>query len=369
MSKFIRESQSGYERIDKDAGIIYGVKVLGPQSRNGRVYEAEAIANALPLYEGVSVNLNHQRIEPKAQVQQDRRIEDRWGVLKNARLKDGSIYADLHYLKTHPATPQLIEAAERFPETFGLSHDAAGDEQVIDGKRRVVELLDVRSVDIVADPATNNGLFESQERVMKKKFKAIVESCEAEMRPPMEGMMKAYPELQEMDVEYGDDEGDNGIGQAFKMAMMKVLDDSTLDTAGKLAKIKAIMMAKEQADAAMGSGMTEEEMAKKKAMEESEKRNVANLCESLTKQVESLKSELENNKCKTLLVESNIEPTALRIKALLPLNQADRIELAKTWKPGNVATGKRPERTGSVMHESASGAYPADFKEFSRMLG
>jgi hypothetical protein len=161
MSKFIRESQSGYERIDKDAGIIYGVKVLGPQSRNGRVYEAEAIANALPLYEGVSVNLNHQRIEPKAQVQQDRRIEDRWGVLKNARLKDGSIYADLHYLKTHPATPQLIEAAERFPETFGLSHDAAGDEQVIDGKRRVVELLDVRSVDIVADPATNNGLFES----------------------------------------------------------------------------------------------------------------------------------------------------------------------------------------------------------------
>lgn len=369
MSKFIRESQSGYERIDKDAGIIYGVKVLGPQSRNGRVYEAEAIANALPLYEGVSVNLNHQRIEPKSQVQQDRRIEDRWGVLKNARLKDGSIYADLHYLKTHPTTPQLIEAAERFPETFGLSHDAAGDEQVIDGKRRVVELLDVRSVDIVADPATNNGLFESQERAMKKKFKAIVESCEAEMRPPMEGMMKAYPELQEMDVEYGDDEGDNGIGQAFKMAMMKVLDDSTLDTAGKLAKIKAIMMAKEQADAAMGSGMTEEEMAKKKAMEESEKRNVANLCESLTKEVESLKSELQNNKCKTLLVESNIEPTALRIKALLPLNQADRIELAKTWKPGNVATGKRPERTGSVMHESGSGAYPADFKEFSRMLG
>jgi hypothetical protein len=161
MSKFIRESQSGYERIDKDAGIIYGVKVLGPQSRNGRVYEAEAIANALPLYEGVSVNLNHQRIEPKAQVQQDRRIEDRWGVLKNARLKDGSIYADLHYLKTHPATPQLIEAAERFPETFGLSHDAAGDEQVIDGERRVVELFEIRSVDVVADPATNDGLFES----------------------------------------------------------------------------------------------------------------------------------------------------------------------------------------------------------------
>lgn len=161
MSKFLRESQNGFDRIDTKAGIIYGVKVLGAKSKNGRIYEDSAMRRAVPMYEGVSVNLNHIRNDPNTKSYTERPIQDRWGVLKNARFEDGSIYADLHYLKSHPATPQLVEAAARFPETFGLSHDAGGDEQMIDGERRVVELYEVRSVDVVADPATNAGLFES----------------------------------------------------------------------------------------------------------------------------------------------------------------------------------------------------------------
>jgi hypothetical protein len=233
---------------------------------------------------------------------------------------------------------------------------------------------------------------------MKKTIRQILESNmpktpdDMEVQECMEEAMDQYPDLGSMEVdtkdddeqmpegygkmpeEYGmDDEPSTGIKNAFKAAMMKVLDDDTLDTPAKLQKLKMILAVSDKAMEAMGNGQADSGMDSEGMdmgqMEESEKRNVANLCESLTKQVESLKSELENNKCKTLLVESNIEPTSLRIKALLPLSQADRIELAKTWKPGNVATGKRPERTGSVMHESASGAYPADFKEFSRMLG
>lgn len=160
MNKFLRESEKGFDRIDTEAGVIYGVKVLGPKSRNGRVYEDTAIRRAVPMYEGVTVNLNHQRIESGSRAVPDRQIQDRWGVLRNARYAEGSVYADLHYLKNHPMTPQLIEAADRFPDTFGLSHDAAGDEQVIDGERRVIELFEIRSVDVVAEPATNNGLFE-----------------------------------------------------------------------------------------------------------------------------------------------------------------------------------------------------------------
>ena len=375
MSKFIRESQRGFERIDQEAGIIYGVKVLGQQSRNGRVYEASAIEKALPLYEGVTVNLNHQKLDPSNRVQQDRPIQDRWGVLRNARMIEGALYADLHYLKNHPMTPQLIEAAERFPDTFGLSHDAAGDEQMIDGQRRVVELMDVRSVDVVADPATNNGLFESHNRnqaMKKKKFKAILESCgEGEVKRAMEGAMGAYPDMQEMDVEYSGEEQDDSIGAAFKMAMMQVLDDSTLDTAGKLAKIKAIMEAKDKADEAMGKASTATtEGEDKSKMEESEKRNAANLRESeLMKEVAKLKSDLDRSACKTLLVESSIEVNEVRIKALMALQESDRAELVKTWKGGNVSSSKRPERTGSVMTESAAGAYPSSSDEFKRLLG
>jgi len=161
MSKFLRESQSGIERVDTEAGIIYGVKVLGPRSRNGRVYEDAAIRKALPLYEGVTVNINHVRPDLKTGAHVERPMQDRWGVLRNVRYKEGSIYADLHYIKSHPMTQQLVEAAQRFPEIFGLSHDAGGDEQLIDGERRVVEMYEVKSVDVVADPATNEGLFES----------------------------------------------------------------------------------------------------------------------------------------------------------------------------------------------------------------
>lgn len=161
MSKFLRESQSGIERVDTEAGIIYGVKVLGPRSRNGRIYEDSAIRKALPLYEGVTVNINHVRPDPKTGAHVERPMQDRWGVLRNVRYQEGSIYADLHYIKSHPMTKQLVEAAQRFPEIFGLSHDAGGDEQLIDGERRVVEMYEVKSVDVVADPATNEGLFES----------------------------------------------------------------------------------------------------------------------------------------------------------------------------------------------------------------
>lgn len=165
MSKFLRESQSGIERVDTQAGIIYGVKVLGPRSRNGRVYEDSAIRKALPLYEGVTVNINHVRPDPKTGAHVERPMQDRWGVLRNVRYVEGSIYADLHYIKSHPMTKQLVEAAQRFPEIFGLSHDAGGDEQIIDGERRVVEMYEVKSVDVVADPATNEGLFESYQPV------------------------------------------------------------------------------------------------------------------------------------------------------------------------------------------------------------
>ena len=181
MSKFLRESQSGIERVDTQAGIIYGVKVLGPRSRNGRVYEDAAIRKALPLYEGVTVNINHVRNDPTTRAYQERQMQDRWGVLRNVRYVEGSIYADLHYIKSHPMTKQLVEAAQRFPEIFGLSHDAGGDEQIIDGERRVVEMYEVKSVDVVADPATNEGLFESYQPAspmksrMKRRAKRMAE--------------------------------------------------------------------------------------------------------------------------------------------------------------------------------------------------
>lgn len=237
--------------------------------------------------------------------------------------------------------------------------------------RRVVEILQVRSVDVVADPATNNGLFESHNKgsIMKKKFKALLEACSGEVKRTMEGAMGAYPEMAEQEIEYEEPSGDDGIGAAFKMAMLKVLDDTTLDTAAKLAKLKAIMTVKDKAEEAMNSGMTEGDKSK---MEESVKNlEAANLRESeLTKQVATLKAELDKSNCRTLLIESSVEASEVRVKALMALQESERPDLVKTWKSGNVSTGKRPEKTGSVLQESANaGNYPASLDEFNRLLG
>lgn len=159
--KKLLEHESGYDRVDRDAGIIYGVKVLGLVSRNGRRYRESAVAAATHCYEGAVVNIDHLKIDPNSRVNPERSITDRWGVLRNVRMQEGGLYADLHFLKHHPMTEFLLEAAERFPETFGLSHDASGDERLIDGVREVVEIYRVNSVDVVSKPATNDGLFES----------------------------------------------------------------------------------------------------------------------------------------------------------------------------------------------------------------
>ena len=46
-------------RVDRQAGVIRGVKVLGLESRNGRTYLPEALAQAAQLYEDAKVNVNH----------------------------------------------------------------------------------------------------------------------------------------------------------------------------------------------------------------------------------------------------------------------------------------------------------------------
>jgi len=46
-------------RIDREAGVIFGVKIIGCESRNGRHYPNDTLRHAIPLYENSKVNLDH----------------------------------------------------------------------------------------------------------------------------------------------------------------------------------------------------------------------------------------------------------------------------------------------------------------------
>lgn len=158
MSRLIERVLADPGRVDRSTNIIHRVVVLGGVSRNGRRYTEGCMRAAVPLYEGAKVYLDHTSAPSRI-----REITTQFGRLQNVRFDEvaSKIVADLHYLAAHPAAPQVLEAAERMPSTFGLSHDADGDVVREVGENVVNKIQRVNSVDLVADPATTQGLFES----------------------------------------------------------------------------------------------------------------------------------------------------------------------------------------------------------------
>ena len=144
---------------DRQQGILRGVKILGIESRNGNRYSAAALRRALPLYEGIRVNVNH---PPRGQEDRPRDYRDRIGKLAGVELRADGLYGALHFNPRHPLAEQLIWEAEHAPENVGFSHNAVGRGRQESGHFLVEEIAEVRSVDLVTDPATTRGLFESR---------------------------------------------------------------------------------------------------------------------------------------------------------------------------------------------------------------
>lgn len=151
------DSRGADVRVDAEAGVLRGVKVLGLSSRNGRVYPAETLLKATPLYEGVKVNVNHPAVNPAG----PRDYRDRIGIIRNiATRPEAGLFADFHFNPKHPLAEQLIWDARHAPENVGFSHNVQAQVARRGQEWIVEEILQVQGVDLVADPATTRGLFE-----------------------------------------------------------------------------------------------------------------------------------------------------------------------------------------------------------------
>ena len=148
-------------RVDRDKGIIYDVKLVGLRSKNGGTYPIPVLQRRRELYEGVRSYINH---PPRDNPKQDRPFETFFGEIHNAHVVESEgLFGDLHFLKSHEEAERVCEAAERFPRSFGLSHNASVIESVGDNGELIYEDIEaVRSVDVVARPATTAGIFESE---------------------------------------------------------------------------------------------------------------------------------------------------------------------------------------------------------------
>lgn len=178
------------DRIDEEAGVIRGVKILGLQSRNtartiGGTYEefgdavddfysysAEALRDAIPLFEGIKVIINHpefsySRDGRRSASPADREAEDVFGRLVNVRMEGDGLYADHQYLKSHPFARRFVEIARRMPNVLAYSPAATGLPQLVNGRPVITKITDARSVDLVGErPGTTSSLFESEKPIM-----------------------------------------------------------------------------------------------------------------------------------------------------------------------------------------------------------
>lgn len=143
--------------VDKAAGIIRGVAVIteGIAKGHGEEIDAVTLSQVADCARGFAGGL---KVVDRHTKSSDS-IFSTTGTLKNFRVEDGKVRADLHILATEPNRDKLLEMAETMPDTFGLSIAFSGPTETRDGRNfaRCTEIYNAALVDV---PAANpTGLF------------------------------------------------------------------------------------------------------------------------------------------------------------------------------------------------------------------
>lgn len=312
--------------VDAEAGVLRGVKLLGMESRNKRRYKREGMQKAVSLYEGLKIYVDHPK---RDDVGAERKMKDWAGVITKARFESDGIYGDVKLRKESEHFRGIIEAATEFPKAVGFSHVADGDSDY-EGDTEIVESIrKVFSVDLVTDPATTSGFFES---TRPKTVKLLVESLpDGPARKRLVEMMGAGLLDGGMPM---DDQPADPLASLCQ-ELIRMLGDT----------LKALASKEPVTVTPPAPPAPEDEMDKEKeAAFESLQKEHAELKESAGK----LTSENAELKAKALLLESGREATPVRVKALAAADEADHKALLESW-PLLEGSIERPDRSPPLL--------------------
>ena len=369
LTSLIEITYSDTHSVDAGAGVIRGVRVLGRISRNGREYSDRALHEAARLYQGIGVNLNH---ADRSETTLERPVEAGFGWLEGVEVRTDGVYGDLHFFKSHPQAAMIVEAAERNPRRFGLSHHAEGRVARSGGKNVVESIERVRSVDMVQNPATNSGLFESEEIPMHKTIRQILTETHGGLFAALleSGLLErsALPPLADAGIDLpADADEDDQVIAAFKSMIDAVLDDDSLDLQARLAKIRDILRAQEKLT---GSSAAATE-AQTPPVAESVRHTTSPdpLVRQLVERLARVETEAA---CRTLLEMRNRNCDTTRLKTLALLTSEDeRVRLIESWpeQAGSHLSGLHPRPSVSrPLVESESVPLPKDAKALALAL-
>lgn len=298
--RLVEQSETWSEaKVNAESRVIENVPLLGRFSKNGYEYAESAMKDAVPLYEGVHVFMDHL---PKGGT---RSIRDLAGVVEKPRLTEGPIRGDVRTLDTD-AGRTLLALATANVRKLGMSHVANGTKSK-NGK--VVERIDaVASVDAVLNPATTSS-FSEQESVMD--LKSLRESHPDLVKQIEESAANAALELAE-EAKKTDD---------AKMAKLRATHNAEMAEAVKVAKVEAIKEeAKRQSDIRALC-----ETAKLPDLADT-------LCQEQTVDIEEARRRLFDE-----LVKRHPAPTAGGGKKPLEEGKDENAEYRKEFAEGNLA--------------------------------
>lgn len=331
-------------RLNKEKGIVTGVKILGFSSKHGYRYSQRALEEAVPMYENIAVNVNH---PPRDKLNSSRRYEDRFGRMKNVSFQEGrGIVGDLHYNKKHPLVEQFEYDVENEPLNVGLSQNASGS-TVRRGGELVVESIDLlRSVDLVADPATNKGLFESKGDVRMRVRRKKVRRGRSNLQRTAARLLEAADERRRKEKP-----------KSTKKAMMDMIEsvlDNNKDPRAIRSKVNSILgLADGEANGGNSSPHGKPNMKSKKKQ----------LAESvLVKKVARLE---RRDRVRDLCEDVGFRPTKTQLKAIVKMDtKKEAKELIESMR-------SKPQRKGAKASEGREGKRKKESstREFLESIG
>jgi hypothetical protein len=375
----------GKNRVDNENKIIYGVKVIGRKSNNPArligadsdathyTYTLEALQRAIPLYEGINVFVDHLKSNiddngRRLPSLEKRRLKDKFGQLRNVRVTESGMFADLHYLESHELSGMITEAAQRMPDLVALSHYAISTFEIQnDGEVLIVDIPRVESVDLIGEtPGTTTGLFESLEkgshRIMdtnqEKTGTAGVTEAEETINAAAVGAPTA-PAAPTVDAE------------SLRGKIAALLANADLDDATLTAELTEIIAAAVTSEAEETAG---EETTGEKAAETPAEKAAEPVAEESRRRIANLEA---LNKASILLGRHGVVVTESRQLAVASLKtEAQRLEIIEQFKsaagtvsnPLQVRSAPPAVFTQESQHAAPSGDPSKDLDEIADRL-
>ena len=152
-----------HANINRALNVIEGTTLIGPHSGNGtnrkRRYSDGALKKIASMAEGLPGYLNHVKPEDAFKPRDVRDLAVRH---RNVRFDAATqtVKSDMYVLPEHASL--VFGLAEQFGDHIGNSLVSRGLIQMEGDTEVVTDIVQVRSADLVTDPASTKGLFESQ---------------------------------------------------------------------------------------------------------------------------------------------------------------------------------------------------------------